>query len=475
MVSMQARRRALQEADTLLRDLDVAQDEPVDVFAMIQQLDLVLVFNNLKTILGALVPQGDGGIMLSTQRGAAVQRYTAAHELGHWVLDHESAFDTEADLYTPSHEREQLAQVFASQLLMPPPLVFATAASYGVDATSATAPTVYLMARDMGASYEAVVRQLDNLEIISRNKRDELLAIQPATIKTQLTLGHRPVGQVDVWPVDVASSGAQITVTEGDEVVIMLPENRTTGYQWLTEDDLRTRSMRRVQPAPPIAGTAPVVERGWEPDEAANETPGIPTRQEIDHALLNIPGNAGATRILRDQPSGIDAPGHEDAVADATEELLDLPELRPVDDTYHPSWTSVRPSERRALRRSIARKEPLTSARDTAIEPAAGALQPAAPTAADLGVGGTGTRVIALRSAGEGHDTYRLVYSSAYDPAAVPAETYQIDVTIEPSPAAAQRKHYLRDVDEPGLDEQGELDAPGEDDDPDHGGGTDGE
>lgn len=469
MVSMQARRRALQEADTLLRDLDVAQDEPVDVFAMIQQLDLVLVFNNLKTILGALVPQGDGGIMLSTQRGAAVQRYTAAHELGHWVLDHESAFDTEADLYTPSHDREQLAQIFASQLLMPPPLVFATAASYGVDATSATAPTVYLMARDMGASYEAVVRQLDNLEIISRHKRDELLGIQPATIKTQLTLGHRPIGQVDVWPVDVASSGAQITVTEGDEVVIMLPENRTTGYQWLTEGDLRTRSMRKVQPAPPMAGAAPVPERGWEPGEAVNETTGVPTRQEIDRALLNIPGNAGATRILRDQPAGIETSGYGGAMTEASEGLLDRPELRPVDDTYHPSWTSARPSERRALRRSIARGEPLARAQDTVIERTAGALQPPAPTAADLVVGGTGTRVIALRSAGEGRDTYRLVYTSAYDPAAAPAETYQIGVTIAPSPAAAQRKHYLREAVEPGLDD------PAEGDDPDHGEGTDGE
>src|SRR4051812_50176798 len=100
---MQARRHALQEADALLREFDVVQDAPVDVFALIEQLDLELVFNNLKTILGALVPHGAGGIMLSTQRGAAVQRYTAAHEIGHWILDHESAFDTEADLYTPTH------------------------------------------------------------------------------------------------------------------------------------------------------------------------------------------------------------------------------------------------------------------------------------------------------------------------------------------------------------------------------------
>lgn len=39
MVSMQARRHALQEADALLRELAVAQDLPIDVFALIGQLD----------------------------------------------------------------------------------------------------------------------------------------------------------------------------------------------------------------------------------------------------------------------------------------------------------------------------------------------------------------------------------------------------------------------------------------------------
>lgn len=461
---MQARRHALQEADALLRELEVAQDAPVDVFALIEQLDLELVFNNLKTILGALVPHGDGGIMLSTQRGAAVQRYTAAHEIGHWILDHESAFDTEADLYTPSQDREQLAQIFASQLLMPPPLVYSTADRYGVtNSGAANGPLVYLMARDIGASYEAIVRQLDNLNIINRNKRDELLSIQPATIKTQLSLGHSPVGQVDVWPVDVRSAGGTITVTEGDEVVIMLPENRTTGYQWLTEDDLRSRAERRVQPPPPIDPDVVAADSdpGWAPAAGSQ----VASRKDIDRALLGIPGNSGATRILREPVRDIEPfDGIHERRIDA--ELLTGPELRAVEDTYHPSWTSALPSERRALRRSIARREPLSVATDSATERATGAVAAAAPSAVDLLVGGTGTRVIALRSAGEGHDTYRLVYSSAYDPSATPAETYQIDVTIAPSPAAAQRRHHLRAADDADLDDADEVDGAGQDGSP---------
>lgn len=456
---MQARRHALQEADALLREFDIPQDAPIDVFALIEKLHLELVFNNLKTILGAMVPHGDGGIMLSTQRGAAVQRYTAAHEIGHWILDHDAAFDTEADIYYPTHDREQLAQIFASQLLMPPPLIYATAAQYGVTSSAtATGPLVYLMARDIGASYEAVVRQLDNLDLISRNKRDELLSIQPATIKTQLALGHRPVGHVDVWPVDVRSSGGVITVTEGDEIVIMLPENRTTGYKWLTEDDLQERSRRRVQPEPPISSGARV------PEAQSDWKPGINrvarSRKDVDRALLAIRGNAGATRTLRDpEPVGEDV---EDTALEQ-EDIAILragPELRTVEDTYRSSWTTARPSELRALRRSIARGEPLPLAINELAAHASDAVQPV-PSAGDLLVGGTGTRVIALRSSGEGRDTYRLVYGSAYDPTASAAEIYQIDVTIERAPAIAQRKHHLSVVDEPGIEDDQLGDAEG--------------
>lgn len=437
MVTMRARRHALQEADALLRDLDVPQDKPIDVLSLIAQLDLDLVFNDLRTILGALIPQGDGGIMLSTQRSASVQRYTAAHELGHWVLDHEVAFDTEAELYTPTHDREQLAQVFASQLLMPPPLVHATAANHGVTGSAnATGSLVYLMARDMGASYEAVVRQLDNLDVINRSKRDELLSLRPQSIKTELSLGHRPVGPVDVWPVDVRLSGQTITVTEGDEVIVVLPESRTTGFQWLTEKELQARANRVLGPPPvmPANAVTPLPDPGRLARVGEHSQP----HRADSRALLDIPGNRGAGRIWR----GTDSPS-DDLAADGDvveRSLLDEdPELQTVDDRYRPSWASVRASDLRELRRAIAEGRPLAAATDVALN--GDVDEP--PVASELLAGGTGTRVIALRSAGVGVESYELMYASAYDPSAESAETYRIDVAIVSSPAVAQRKHLV--------------------------------
>lgn len=306
MVRQSAVRHALQEADTLLPDLDVDQEAPVDVFCIVDRLGLWLVFNPLKSLLGAAVPTGDGGIMVTTERGPAVQRFTAAHEIGHWVLDYgEAAFDTEQDIYRPDADREILAQIFASQLLMPPPLVYGACARYGVEDSQSAAPdAVYLVARDIGASYEATARQLANLEIISGRRRDELLKIQPAVINSELCLGHRPAGAVDVWPVGLDSIGSTVTAAEGDEIIVLLPENRTTGHRWLTADDLARRSRRPHGEPPEIdvsASAAPTQANSWKPGR-------VPSAKSIDVALDRIPGNWGNVRILPQQEPQAPAP-----------------------------------------------------------------------------------------------------------------------------------------------------------------------
>ncbi|UXA15849.1 ImmA/IrrE family metallo-endopeptidase (plasmid) [Mycobacterium sp. SMC-8] len=422
MVTRTQFRHAVQEADSLLQELDINQEAPIDVFHIVDRLGLWLVFNPLKTLLGAAVPKGDGGIMLTTERGAAVQRFTAAHEIGHWVLDYgQAAFDSEQDIYHPSGDREVLAQVFASQLLMPPPLIYAACAEHGLDSPKTATPTaVYLVARDIGASYEAVARQLANLEIIGGTLRDELLKKQPAAIKSELCRGHRPTGAVDVWPLEgVESGGTTLTVTEGDEVVVLLPENRTTGHRWLTDDELARRALHTRADPPEIATAA-------HEDTINLDTTDEPTLRvaSVDDALARIPGNTGAIRILP-------APDAAELPAPAEK----LPSLELVDDQYHVSRGPLAASERRSARRAIARQ------RDTP----GGAISPGAP------IGGTGTRLLALRSTDEGHSAFLIVYSSAYDPTAPAIETYRLEVDVKPTPAVLRRREYLNvDLDDPG-------------------------
>lgn len=431
MVTRSQARHALQEADSLLEDLGVDQEAPVDVFSIVDELGLWLVFNRLDNLLGAVVPRGNGGIMLSTQRGAAVQRYTAAHEIGHWVLDYgEASFDTEDDIYHPGADRELLAQIFASHLLMPPPLVFAVGARYGIhDARTATPTAVYLLARDIGSSYEAVARQLVTLEIISRAQRDELLRIRPAAIKAELCLGHRPTGPVEVWPMSLDSSGTALSVTEGDEVVVLLPENRTTGYRWLTDEDLERRSLRTVNPPPTLDEAHPVVvQRQWTPSRGRRPEPG----GAVEQALARVPGNAGAVRIL--PTPGPTTPGGSPA-------RLSYP-LALVDDQFQASRGSVPASQRRSTRRAVARGGQAT------VGGAAGTSDAPAmmDTRAGVSIAGTGTRLLALRSVSEGADAVHLSYSSVYDPAAPAVEVYQLEVRVTPGPEVLRRRAYL-DID----------------------------
>lgn len=405
----------------LLQDLDVDQEAPIDVFHIVDTLGLWLVFNPLKNLLGAAVPAGDGGIMVTTERGPAVQRFTVAHEIGHWVLDYgEAAFDTEQDIYRPDADREILAQIFASQLLMPPPLMYRACARYGVENSQSAAPNaVYLVARDIGASYEAAARQLANLKIISGRRRDELLKIQPAVIKSELCLGHRPAGAVDVWPVGLDSIGSTVTITEGDEIVVLLPENRTTGHRWLTADDLARRSRRPHGEPPEIdvsASAAPRRADNWKPGPISPE-------KSINTALDRIPGNRGSVRILPQQEPQAPVP-------------LEVGRpLAVVDDRYQPSRGRIAASEVRAVRRAIARRKSATAdASDT-----------------QVAVGGTGTRILALRSLDAGRQVFEIAYSSAYNPEAPAVETYSLDVEVKPTPAVLRRREYLSiDLDDVG-------------------------
>ncbi len=159
--------QAAQSAGRLLDELGVEQTRQVDVFSMCEDLGLWLAFVPMDGLLGALVPEGTGGVLITDRRPITVQRYTAAHELGHWRLEQGRglALDGEEQVFGANPvERERLAQVFAANLLMPPPLVLSLLARIGVADHGPIRPDqAYFVAREAGVSYEAAVRQLTNL------------------------------------------------------------------------------------------------------------------------------------------------------------------------------------------------------------------------------------------------------------------------------------------------------------------------
>ena len=89
---------------------------------------------------------------------------------------------------TPLDESEQLAQIFAAALLMPPPLIYGVLERLNT-ANGVSPQHAYTVAREAGVSYEAAVRQLANLGVISRFESYELLKVRPLKIKTGIGWG----------------------------------------------------------------------------------------------------------------------------------------------------------------------------------------------------------------------------------------------------------------------------------------------
>lgn len=245
---------AAQAAARALNDLDIDPARPVDPFEAITALGLELQFQPLKGLLGAIVPGSHPGVLINSARPASMQRFTAAHEIGHWILDQdELAIDTEEEVEgTPRHQRERRAQIFASHFLMPLDLLHATASQHDVTKGGQISPMqAYEMARDMHVSYRAVLFQLVNSHFITASARDALLRVPPAQLKLTLTRGRKPENtRGDVWGVDGEHISEPLEVFVGDEVVITLPERPSTGYRWVDPHELPTSRGRQSAPPP---------------------------------------------------------------------------------------------------------------------------------------------------------------------------------------------------------------------------------
>lgn len=101
----------------------------VDVFDAAVSLNLPLLMRPLKGLLGAYIPDPIPGVLVTTERQLSIQRFTAAHELGHFRMQHRPSFDDESILrrmtMTPVAKatdpdfQEVEADAFAVAFLMP--------------------------------------------------------------------------------------------------------------------------------------------------------------------------------------------------------------------------------------------------------------------------------------------------------------------------------------------------------------------
>lgn len=389
---------ALVAAADTLHALDIDQGRAVDPFGAIDRLGLDLVIAKLDNLLGAVLPDGHGGVLITSERPVGVQRYTAAHEIGHWILhsDHLRLDGAGEVLGNPTAEWERQAQLFAAYFLMPPPLMEAVVARHGVERGNVRPEQVYLISRDVGVSYEAAIHRLTTMELISRSEAAALHRVSRLDALKGAFDGHRPLdGYAELWSVDETLNRVTLPVREGDDVLIMLPENRTTGWRWLDEAALRLREAGVRRPRPTAPGR-PV--NGDHRDQHADAVAYL-------DAVAAVPGGDAQPEPYAD----IETP------------------LTIVDDDFRVRGDVHTGRELERRRRDLAGRD---------------AAMPTEEPPAVL-VGQTGQRTVAVHCAEPGQWSLDLHYTHAYDPAAPSAAHYQLRVEVEPTPNHAYRLRRL--------------------------------
>jgi Zn-dependent peptidase ImmA (M78 family) len=194
----------------------------VDVFEVIAELDVPLVFKPLNSALGLCLPAPLRGIIVTTRRGLHIQRFTAAHELGHVVLNHRGSVDRvilERGPLVPTDGRdlqEVAADAFAAEFLLPRWLYRHHVQSQGwtVAGHLRNPDIVYQLSLRLGASYEATCWGLVSHQILPHGEVNELLKAQVARLKASLGEEFKPANSwADVWRLTGKDNGARLSVT----------------------------------------------------------------------------------------------------------------------------------------------------------------------------------------------------------------------------------------------------------------------
>ncbi len=164
---------------------------PISVYRALAYFGIRVRMTALNGISGAFIPEAPNrvaGVLVNSNQPADRQRYSAAHELGHYVLAH--AENDRDQIISPLGRRfapkEIEADSFASDLLMPEALLGAE-----IKRLSRSEPLerqVYRLGDRFLVSYQAMIYRLANLSVISATQKESLLKTRPSDVEAALQL-----------------------------------------------------------------------------------------------------------------------------------------------------------------------------------------------------------------------------------------------------------------------------------------------
>jgi len=164
----------MDKATTIKRQIVDLGDTPVDVIKLALEQGLKISYFNpaqsksttLESVSG-LLDKKNNTIFVNSTDGLERQRFTIAHELGHFIYNHdEDKFGLNyRDGARVRNSAERQADDFAAEILMPSPIVRKKIKEY-----SDVSPTLTEIASLFGVSNKAMKVRLDNLGLLSAVK-----------------------------------------------------------------------------------------------------------------------------------------------------------------------------------------------------------------------------------------------------------------------------------------------------------------
>jgi Zn-dependent peptidase ImmA (M78 family) len=209
----------------------------IDIFEVIEKAGIVLVFRPMPRLSGAYIidEKGHPGIILNASHPVGRQRYSGAHEFGHFFLKHKASVDL--DRFTDQNplphvaDTEKLAEAFAEWFLLPRKLIESALDHLGMRLPVSSAD-LYTASLRVGASFEALARRLWTLKMVPWTQTDTWLRAGVRVAKREIAGEPMPTGRQDVWEVRKPDDGDTLAVRPGDRIVIHLPEIPTSGHLW---------------------------------------------------------------------------------------------------------------------------------------------------------------------------------------------------------------------------------------------------
>lgn len=167
---------------------------PINIYKSLSSLGIMVRMSSLNAISGAFIagtPNRQPGVLINSDQPSDRQRWSAAHELGHFVLGHATSGVEEiiSPLGRRFSHKEVEADAFAADLLIPTPLVVEEIKK--LPRSEDLAVSVYRLGDRFLVSYQAMVYRLANLNVITPTQKEALLGVRPSAIEARLALKER--------------------------------------------------------------------------------------------------------------------------------------------------------------------------------------------------------------------------------------------------------------------------------------------